>query len=149
MLCGGTMIPVSELPSSGPLSVSASTSASAAWLSVFIRYSSTWDAAAWPGPTNQKSVPGAGHWAVTSPPDPACSTSSPWAMAPVAWTTTPPRPGVVATAGADPPAELLAGAELLADGLAAGRAVAPLLAPACGAAGTGAAAETGETVRTP
>src|SRR5450755_2750600 len=102
MPCGGTAIPVSELPSSGPLSVSALTCTSADWPSVFIRYNSMRAAEATPGPTNQKSVPGAGHCPVTSPPGLVCSTSSPCAIAPEAWTMTPPRLGAVVT----PPLEL-------------------------------------------
>src|SRR5580700_6086935 len=97
-LSGGTMMPVSEAPSRGPLSVRASTSASAGWLPVFIRYTSRWAAVVLPGPMNQKWVPGARHCRVTRPSGPACSTSRPWAMAPVAWTTTPPRPGLAGTA---------------------------------------------------
>src|SRR5262245_22323471 len=55
-----------------------------------------------PGPTNQKLVPGAPHCAVTRPPGPVCSTSRPWAIAPVASTSTPPRPACVRTLGLEP-----------------------------------------------
>src|SRR6266568_1304378 len=50
-----------------------------------------------PGPTNQKSVPGALHRAEIFPPGSTCSASSPRAIAPVAWITTPPAAGVVTT----------------------------------------------------
>src|ERR1022692_3591028 len=97
----GTETPVSVLPSSGPLSVKMSTSASAGWLSAFIRYSCMLAAACCPGPTNQKSVPGLLQTAAGSPPDPVCSTSSARAIDPVARTITPPRDG---PAGTLPPA---------------------------------------------
>src|ERR1039457_3747272 len=51
----------------------------------------------WPGPTNQKSVPGPSQRAVTRPPESVCSASSPCDIDPVAETMTPPRPGAVAT----------------------------------------------------
>src|SRR5690348_1756078 len=50
-----------------------------------------------PGPTNQKSVPGLSHRAEIFPPGSTCSASRPRAIAPVAWTTTPPGAGVVTT----------------------------------------------------
>jgi hypothetical protein len=50
-----------------------------------------------PGPTNQKSVPGLSQRAETLPPGATCSASSPLAMAPLAWITTPPGAGTVAT----------------------------------------------------
>src|SRR5579859_3149464 len=46
-------------------------------------------AACWPGAANQKSVPGLPQPAVTAPPE-VCSTARPCAMAPLAWTITPP-----------------------------------------------------------
>src|SRR6185437_4852556 len=70
---------------------------SAGSLSVFIRYISISDADVALGPMNQKSVPGPWHCAVTSPLGLVCSTSRPWAMAPLAWTMTPPRPWIVIT----------------------------------------------------
>src|ERR1700722_10291965 len=107
-----------------------------------MRYSSTWVALATPGPTNQKSVPGAEHCPVASPSEPTCSTSRPWAMAPVAWTTTPPRPGVVATAG--PGTGLLDG-----EGEGECEEVPVLAAAGDAAAGRAAAADTGDKVSTP
>src|SRR5689334_6755636 len=50
-----------------------------------------------PGPTNQKSVPGPPQRAETFPPGRTCSASSPLAIAPLAWITTPPAAGTVAT----------------------------------------------------
>src|SRR2546427_4216149 len=50
-----------------------------------------------PGPTNQKSVPGALQRAEIFPPGSTCSASSPRAIAPLAWITTPPGAGVVTT----------------------------------------------------
>src|ERR1700749_2383354 len=50
-----------------------------------------------PGPTNQKSVPGPSQRAETFPPGRTCSASSPLAIAPLAWITTPPGAGTVAT----------------------------------------------------
>ncbi len=50
-----------------------------------------------PGPTNQKSVPGPSQCAETFPPGRTCSASSPLAIAPLAWITTPPGTGTVAT----------------------------------------------------
>src|SRR5690348_11226162 len=50
-----------------------------------------------PGPMNQKSVPGAPQRAETLPPGATCSASSPLAIAPLAWMTTPPAAGTVAT----------------------------------------------------
>src|SRR5215469_5016246 len=105
MPCGGTVMPLSALPSTGgPLaaSVTAWTCASAGVLPVFVRYSSIVAADFCPGPANQKFVPGAPHWAVTSPPGPVCSTSRPCASAPVALTWTPPRPACVRTLGLEP-----------------------------------------------
>src|ERR1039458_5053053 len=52
----------------------------------------------WPGPTNQKSVPGPSQRAVTRPPESVCSASSPCDIDPVAETMTPPRPGRLPTA---------------------------------------------------
>src|SRR5579859_2128160 len=46
-------------------------------------------AACWPGAANQKSVPGLPQPAVTTPPE-VCSAARPCAMAPLAWTITPP-----------------------------------------------------------
>src|SRR6202050_334667 len=54
----------------------------------------------WPGPTNQKSVPGPWHSAVARPPAFVCSASSPRAMAPLASIITPPRPAPVGTPAA-------------------------------------------------
>src|SRR6266496_3625401 len=103
----GTAIPVSIVPSSGPLSVKMSTSASAGWLSAFIRYSCRPATACCPGPTNQKSVPGPPQAAVGRPPPPVCSTSSAPAIDPVARTITPPRAGLTGilppAAGLPPP----------------------------------------------
>src|SRR5215469_11959375 len=74
-------------------------------------------AEAWPGPRNQKLVPGAPHCAVTTPAGLVCSTSRPWAIAPVALTSTPPRPVCVVTLALEPgtPAfsALLSGAAVL------------------------------------
>ncbi len=114
--CGGTTIPVSALPSSGPASVSASTATSAGCPPVFIRYSSICAAAETPGPANQKSVPGTGQAAVTRPPGPVCSAAKPWASAPLAATITPPRPGSTGTALAE--ALVLADPEVVAAELA-------------------------------
>src|SRR6516164_7790960 len=50
-----------------------------------------------PGPTNQKSVPRPSQRAETLPPGMTCSASSPLAIAPLAWITTPPAAGTVAT----------------------------------------------------
>src|SRR4249920_899815 len=50
-----------------------------------------------PGPTNQKSVPGPSQRADTFPPGATCSASKPLAIAPLAWITTPPGAGTVAT----------------------------------------------------
>src|SRR5262252_2788629 len=50
-----------------------------------------------PGPANQKSVPGPPQRAETLPPDRTCSASNPLAIAPLAWITTPPGAGTVAT----------------------------------------------------
>ncbi len=50
-----------------------------------------------PGPTNQKSVPGPSQCAEILPPGRTCSASSPRAIAPPAWITTPPDAGTVAT----------------------------------------------------
>src|SRR5215472_1715888 len=50
-----------------------------------------------PGPANQKSVPGPSQRAETLPPGRTCSASSPLAIAPLAWITTPPGAGTVAT----------------------------------------------------
>ena len=96
MLCGGTVIPVSVVSCSGPASVKMSTATSAGWLLTFIRYSRIRPAVCWPGPANQKSVPGLPQAAVGSPVPVVCSTSSPCASGPVAWMTTPPRITVAA-----------------------------------------------------
>jgi hypothetical protein len=90
MLCGATVMPVSGVLCSGPASVKASTFASAVWLPAFTRYSWMRARPCWPGPTNQKSVPGLSHRAAGMPSAPICSTSSPRAIDPLAWTTTPP-----------------------------------------------------------
>src|SRR5215472_11484930 len=50
-----------------------------------------------PGPMNQKSVPAPLQRAETLPPGATCSASSPLAIAPLAWTTTPPAAGTVGT----------------------------------------------------
>ena len=50
-----------------------------------------------PGPANQKSVPGLAQAAVGRFVPVVCSTSSPWARDPLAWTTTPPRMAVDTT----------------------------------------------------
>ena len=50
-----------------------------------------------PGPTNQKSVPGLAQAAEGRFAPVVCSTSSPWASDPLAWTTTPPRVAVDTT----------------------------------------------------
>ena len=84
-------MPVSVVSCSGPASVKTSTSASAAWPLAFIRYSWIRAAVRCPGPTNQKSVPGDPQAAVGRLPVVVCSTSSPCAIAPLAWRTTPPR----------------------------------------------------------
>src|SRR5215472_7595180 len=55
----------------------------------------------WPGPTNQKSVPGPWHEAVAIPPAAVCSASKPCAMDPLAWIITPPLAGPVGTAEPD------------------------------------------------
>src|SRR5258708_37932457 len=98
--CGGTTMPESAAPSSGPLSVWTATCASAATLSVLIRYNSVCSFVA-AGPTNQKSEPGAWHRAVGCPVGPSCSTSNPWASAPVADTI---NPLVARRVGTSPPA---------------------------------------------
>src|SRR5690348_7586890 len=54
-----------------------------------------------PGPTNQKSVPGLPQRAETLPPGRTCSASRPLAIAPLAWITTPPAVGTVATGWLD------------------------------------------------
>jgi len=95
MLCGGTAMPVSGLPCSGPASVEISTFAAAGWLPAFTRNSWMRATLCCPGPTNQKSVPGLSHRANGMPPALICSTSSPRAIDPLAWTTTPPCAGTV------------------------------------------------------
>ena len=98
MPCGGTLIPVSVVSCSGPASVAMSTATSATWLPAFIRYSSIRPAVRWPGPVNQKLVPGLAQAAVGRLPAPVCSASRPCASEPLAWMTTPPLTGVVASA---------------------------------------------------
>src|SRR6266851_5285334 len=66
-----------------------STSTVLAWLSTFMRFSSTAPADCWPGTANQKSVPGLPQPAVTIPPAEVCSASRPCAIEPVAWIITP------------------------------------------------------------
>ena len=97
MPCGGTEMPESVPPSTGPLSVRIWTDASAGWLSVFIRYSRMSPTGRCPGPTNQKSVPGPWHCAVPIPLALVCSASSPRAREPLARIITPPRAGTVVT----------------------------------------------------
>src|SRR4029077_15081206 len=67
-----------------------STFASAGWLPGFGRNSWMRDRLCWAGPMNQKLVPGLSHRADGMPPVATCSTSSPRAIDPLAWTTTPP-----------------------------------------------------------
>src|SRR6266700_2834581 len=55
-------------------------------------------AVASPGPANQKSVPGLWHRVNAFPLEVTCSVSSPRAIEPLAWTTTPPLAGMLATA---------------------------------------------------
>ena len=98
MPCGGTLIPVSVVSCSGPASVEMSTATSATWLPAFIRYSWIRPAVRWPGPVNQKLVPGLVQAAVGRLPALVCSASRPWASEPLAWMTTPPLTGVVASA---------------------------------------------------
>src|SRR5450755_2143480 len=74
-----------------------SISASAGWLSAFMRYSCMLASPRCPGPTNQKSVPGLSQIAVGSPPAPVCSTASARAIDPVARMITPPRDGSAST----------------------------------------------------
>ena len=90
MPCGGTEMPVSVLPSTGPLSVNRSTSASAGELSAFIRYRLSVARVCWPGETNQKSVAGAGQAACGSPVGPVCSAARPPDMPALARMATPP-----------------------------------------------------------
>ena len=82
--CGGTVIPLSVVSCSGPASVKMSTFASAAWLLAFIRYTWMRPAVRCPGPANQKSVPGLLQAAVGRFVPAVCSTSRPWASAPLA-----------------------------------------------------------------
>ena len=70
-----------------------STATSATWLPAFIRYSWIRAAVRWPGPVNQKLVPGLVQAAVGRLPALVCSASRPWASAPLAWMTTPPLTG--------------------------------------------------------
>src|SRR6266566_2366021 len=97
MLCGATGIPISAPPCSGPASVEITTFASAAWLPGFSRNSWMRARLCWPAPTNQKSVPGLSHRADGMSPVATCSTSSPRAIDPLAWTTTPPWAATVLT----------------------------------------------------
>src|SRR5437660_10016194 len=62
-----------------------------------MRKSWMWGTEKAPGPTNQKSVPGPPQRAETFPPGRTCSASRPRAIAPLAWITTPPDAGTVAT----------------------------------------------------
>src|SRR5215472_3288275 len=97
MLCGATAMPMSAFPCSGPASVEISTFASAGWFPGFSRNSWRRARLCPPGPTNQKSVPGVSHRADGMSPAATCSTSSPRAIDPLAWTTTPPWAATVLT----------------------------------------------------